>query len=39
MRGGRRHFTDEFSVFWGGCFVGGGEFGFYGFETGVFGGV
>ena len=33
------HFTDEFGVFGGVGFGGGGEFGFHGFETGVFGGV
>ena len=37
VRGG--HFTDEFGVFGGLGFGGGGEFGFHGFETGVFGGV
>ena len=33
------HFTDEFGVFGRVGFGGGGEFGFDGFETGVFGGV
>jgi hypothetical protein len=33
------HFTDEFGVFGRVGFGGGDEFGFDGFETGVFGGV